>query len=270
MAMSTSYLERGEGRIAYDVQGDGPLVGCVHGMGDLRTTFRFLTPALVAAGYRVATMDLRGHGDSDDGFTSYDDVAAGQDVLALIEHLGGPALLVGNSMGAGASVWAAAENPAAVAGLALLGPFVRDPKVNPIMELAMRLALVKPWGPGAWRAYYRRSFPGRAPADLADHQRRISQSMTRGDHWRSFVRTTHTSHAPAEARLGRVDAPVLVVMGDKDSDWSDPVGEARFVAEALNGELLLVPGAGHYPMAECPEVVNPAVVAFAGRVHVRA
>jgi pimeloyl-ACP methyl ester carboxylesterase len=54
-------------------------------------------------------------------------------------------------------------------------------------------------------------------------------------------------------------------MGTKDRDWPDPTGEARFVAEALHGELVLVDGAGHYPMAEYPEIVNPALVAFASR-----
>lgn len=269
--MVTSYLNRGEGRIAYDLQGEGPLVVCLHGMGDLRSLFRFLTPALVEAGYRVATMDLRGHGESDDGFAAYDDVAAGQDALALTGNLdAGPALLVGNSMGAGAAVWAAAEEPAKVAGLALVGPFVRNPKANPLMALAYRLLLVKPWGPAAWGAYYRRSYPGRPPADLAEHQQRIRHSMRHGDHWRSFVKTTRTSHAPVEARLDEVQAPVLVVMGKKDQDWPDPVAEAHFVAEALNAELLLVPDAGHYPVAEYPELVNPAVIELADRVHSRA
>jgi pimeloyl-ACP methyl ester carboxylesterase len=263
-------LDRGEGRIAYEVQGGGPLVVCLHGMGDLRSLFRFLTPELVAAGYRVATMDLRGHGDSDDGFSAYDDVAAGQDALALIEHVGGPALLVGNSMGAGAAVWAAAEDPAKVSGLVLVGPFVRNPQANPLMALAYRLLLVKPWGPGAWDTYYRKSYPGRPPADLAEHQQRIRDSMRRGDHWHSFVKTTRTSHAPVEARLGEVRAPALVVMGDKDQDWKDPVGEARFVAETLHGELLLVPDSGHYPVAEYPELVNPAAIAFADKTHGRA
>ncbi|MCG6958125.1 MAG: alpha/beta hydrolase, partial [Gemmatimonadetes bacterium] len=86
---TTRYLSRPGGRIAYDVRGDGPLVACVPGMGELRSSYRFLTPALTAAGYRVATMDLRGHGDSDVTFDAYDDVAAGSDVLALIGELGG-------------------------------------------------------------------------------------------------------------------------------------------------------------------------------------
>ena len=48
-------------------------------------------------------LDLRGHGDSDTTFATHGDVVTGQDALALVEHLGGPAVLVGNSMGAGAA-----------------------------------------------------------------------------------------------------------------------------------------------------------------------
>jgi pimeloyl-ACP methyl ester carboxylesterase len=59
-------------------------------------------------------------------------------------------------------------------------------------------------------------------------------------------------------------ASVLVVMGEKEQNRPESV------AEALNAELLLVPDAGHYPVAEYPELVNPAVIEFADRVHARA
>ena len=62
---TVSYLERSDGRVAYEETGTGPLVVCVPGMGDLRASYRFLRESLVAAGYRVVLMDLRGHGDSD-------------------------------------------------------------------------------------------------------------------------------------------------------------------------------------------------------------
>jgi pimeloyl-ACP methyl ester carboxylesterase len=268
-AMATSYLQREHGRIGYDVQGTGPLAVCLPGMGDLRSTYRFTVPALVEAGYRVATMDLRGHGDSDDGFPAYDDVAAGQDLLALIDELGGgPALVLGNSMGAGAAVWATAEAPGRISGLALFGPFVRNPKQSPVTTWLFRLAFVRPWGPAVWRMYLTKAHPSRPfPADQRD---RIFASLRRGRHWHSFVRTTRTTHAPAEARLAQVRVPTLVVMGTKDPDWPDPTAEARFVADALRGELLLVPGAGHYPMAEFPAQVNPALIAFAATATVRA
>src|SRR5919106_835129 len=135
---TTAFLERPGGRIAYDVGGAGPLVVLVPGMGDLRSVYRFVAPALVDAGYRVATMDLRGHGDSDATFDSYNDVALGADLIALIEHLGGPATIVGNSMGAGGAAWAAAQAPDLVTGLILVGPFVREVPVSWAAKLAFR------------------------------------------------------------------------------------------------------------------------------------
>jgi alpha-beta hydrolase superfamily lysophospholipase len=70
----TTYLARPEERVGYDVSGNDPLVVLVPGMGDIRRAYRFLAPPLREAGYRVATIDLRGHGDSDATFSSYGDV----------------------------------------------------------------------------------------------------------------------------------------------------------------------------------------------------
>ena len=262
---ATGYLMRPGGRIAYDVAGAGPLVVCVPGMGDLRSGFRALAPDLLRDGYRVATMDLRGHGDSDATFEAYDDVAAGTDVLALIEELGGgPAILVGSSMGAGAAAWAAAEAPDLVAALVLSGPFVRDPPTGRFAALSSRLALLRPWGPAAWNAWYARLFPGRGPAYRDAHRGRTRVSRRRPGGWAAFIATTHTSHAPVEARLGSITAPTLVVMGEKDPDFADPAGEATLVAGRLHGRTIVVRGAGHYPHAEYPEVVTPAILAFLG------
>ncbi|MEN6559463.1 MAG: alpha/beta hydrolase [Acidobacteriota bacterium] len=54
----------------------------------------------------------------------------------------------------------------------------------------------------------------------------------------------------------------LVIMGSRDADSPDPEAEAGLVAGRLNGRVLMVSGAGHYPQAEYPEVVNPAVIGF--------
>jgi pimeloyl-ACP methyl ester carboxylesterase len=265
-----SLLARPEGRIAYEVTGTGPLVVCVPGMGELRSSYRRTVPALVAAGFAVVTVDLRGHGDSDATFTSYDDVAAGGDVVALLEHLGAPAVLVGNSMGAGAAAWAAAERPDLVAGLVLVGAFVRNPPTSAVKTLAFRALMGGPWAPRMWSSYLPSLYPGRTPEDLDAHRAEILASMRRPGHSRAFRRTTRTSHAPVEARLDDVRAPVLVVMGDRDPDFADPAAEARWIADRLSGEVLLVPGAGHYPQVEEPEAVTPALVAFARRVTARA
>lgn len=263
---TTQFLDRGEGRIAYDIQGDGPLVICAPGMGDLRTSYRYLAPALAKHGYRVASMDLRGHGDSDLGFSRYDGVAAGTDLLALADRLGGPAILVGNSMAAGSAVWAAAESADVVKALVLLGPFVRQVAVGRLAELAFRIGLMRPWGPLAWNVYYGKLFPGHRPDDFDENRAKIRDSLRRPGRWSAFVATSHTSHAPAEARLDQVRQPTLVVMGDRDPDFPDPAAEARLVAERVHGEFFMVPNAGHYPQAEFPEIVTPRVAQFLDEV----
>jgi len=266
----TQHLQRPDGRIAYDVTGAGPLVVCIPGMGELRSSYRFTVPALVGAGYRVAAMDLRGHGDSDASFDRYDDVAAGQDALALVEHLGGPAVLLGNSMGAGAAAWAAAERPDLVNGLGLLGPFVRNPPTGRLTVAMFRVLMAPLWARLAWAAYLPSLYPGTKPDDFAEHRRTISASMRRPGYAAAFSRTTRTTHEPVEARLDEVDRPTLVVMGDRDPDFADPVAEAAWIAERLAARVLLVPGAGHYPQVEQPDLVNPALVEFCASVAPRA
>jgi pimeloyl-ACP methyl ester carboxylesterase len=157
-----------------------------------------------------------------------------------------------------------------VTGTVLIGPFVRQVPVGLVPRLAFRLALLRPWGLGAWNAYYAKLYPGRPPADLDEHRARIRESLRRPGHWRAFVATTHTSHAPVEARLADVHAPTLVVMGERDPDFPDPAAEAHLIADRLSANVLLVPEAGHYPQAEYPEIVTPAIVEFLAGVCRRA
>ena len=254
------HLARPEGRIAYDDGGgDGPLVVCVPGMGQVRQCYRLLRPHLMDRGHRVVAMDLRGHGDSDSDFTAYDDEALADDILALLEELGEPAVVVGNSMGAGAAVIAAAREPDRVAGLALLGPFVRDPDGGALQKLMFRVMMTKPWGPAAFLAYYPQWFPGDPYEGYEEDRERVADNLRRPGHWRALVRTSRTSHAPAERALPRVTAPTVVVMGEADVDWEDPVAEAGWVGTALDGEVVSVPGVGHYPQLQAPSVTAEAV-----------
>ena len=259
---ATSYLPRPGGRVGYDVSGAGPLIVLVPGMGDLRAAYRFLAPALRAAGYRVACTDLRGHGDSDSGFSSYGDAETAGDLIALIEALGAPAIVVGNSMGAGAAVLAAAGRPELVSGLVLVGPWVRNGKTSAIKRLLLRIIMARPWAAASWKAYLPKLYAGRPPVDFDDYRQQVVASLRRPGYARAFSLTTRTGHAAAEARLTNVSAPALVVMGDQDPDFPDPEAEAAWIAGALHAEVVMVPEAGHYPQSQRPDIVNGAVLHF--------
>jgi pimeloyl-ACP methyl ester carboxylesterase len=216
-------------------------------------------------------MDLRGHGDSDSTFTRYGDQATAEDVAALVAELGGPAVVVGNSMGAAAAVLAAVDEPKAVTGIVLVAPFVRDPQSSLVSRLTLRLAMARPWAARAWRAYLPTLFAGRKPVDLSAHLDAVAASMRRPGYARAFHQTVRQgSHAAAEQALAAVRAPALVVMGQLDPDWPDPGAEARWIGDALSATVELVPDAGHYPQAQQPETTARAVRTFAESVTSRA
>src|SRR4051794_23921263 len=148
--MSTIRVQSDGGELACEVEGEGPLVVCAPGLGDLRAEYRYLAPRLVAAGFRAASVDVRGHGDSSVSFSDYAASAVGRDLVAIVRALGGPALLVGTSMSAAAAVWAAAQAPELVRGIVLIGPFVRDVPLSGFQRTMLKLALLRPWGPKAW------------------------------------------------------------------------------------------------------------------------
>ncbi|MDN4480692.1 alpha/beta fold hydrolase [Demequina muriae] len=264
----THYIDRPEGRVAYDIQGEGPLLVLVPGMGELRSSYRFLTPALVDAGYTVATTDLRGHGDSATTFAAYGDVETAGDIRALIAELGGSAVIVGNSLAAGAAVIVAAEHPDEVEGLVLVGPFVRNPPANAFMRAMFRAMMAPAWIAPVWKGYMPTLYAGRKPDDFDEYRAAVVANLKRKEYGRAFSQTTRqTDHDPAEAKLGAVTAPTLVIMGDKDPDFKDPAAEARFVGEALEGRVVMVADAGHYPHSQQPAETAAAVIEFLGSVH---
>lgn len=280
MASSVSFLPRplgigaAIGRVAYELRGEGPLVVTVPGMGDLRSADAGLAEALAADGFRVASLDLRGHGDSDVGFAELGDPATASDLVALVEELGGPAVLVGTSMGASSALLAAAERPDLVRGVVLLSPFVRSaPGPAALGRMLYRVLFARPWGAAAWAAYYRGALNrGVAPADHAQHMAEIRAALGRRGRLADFRRLTLVlDHAPVAARLGEVRVPALAVIGALDPDYRDPAAELAHIAEVLPGaRTLLVDDAAHYPHRQRPELVLPAVRAFVAETAARA
>ena len=87
---------------------------------------------------------------------------------------------------------------------------------------------------------------------------------------KAFSRTTHTSHDLAQARLADVTAPVLVMMGEQDPDFSDSRAEADWIARALRAQVVMVPQAGHYPQSQRPDITTGAALRFLESVTGRA
>ncbi|TLF94921.1 alpha/beta hydrolase [Nocardia cyriacigeorgica] len=95
---------RGSGGIelAADQYGpaDGPLVVFLHGGGQTRHSWKQTGAKLAATGMRVVTLDARGHGDSQwSAERDYKRETMVEDLIEVLGQLGGPAVVVGASMG---------------------------------------------------------------------------------------------------------------------------------------------------------------------------
>jgi len=208
----------------------------VPGLGDVRQEYRYLAPRLAAAGYRAVSIDLRGHGGSSPHWPSYAADAFADDLVALVDHLGGgPAVLVGNSFAADPAVRVAARHPERVRGLVLIGAFVRAAKVSPLMAALMRVLFHGPWKVRAWAWYYGTLFPGRRPEDFAAFRRALTANLAESGRFEAVQALMFRDEPTVEAELGKVLAPTLTVMGGKDPDFPDPAGEAAWIAAQTGG-----------------------------------
>jgi pimeloyl-ACP methyl ester carboxylesterase len=272
------YLEVLGGRIAYEVMGQGPLIVLSHGVGDLRQSYRFLAPLLVKAGYGVANANLRGHGDSSIGFESISCADVAGDLLALIRHLGGPAVIVGQSFSGGAATIAAAQAPELVAAIVEVGPFTRVAKTDLGAMLRIRRyrqGIFRMGGVMAfhslrlWLRYQDLAYPTK-PIDWSDYKAALRAKLTEPGRMSEFqktmsLKTMKTNGPEAEAQLPNVQCPALIVMGTADPDFPDPAAEGEAIVAALRpglGTLRTLDGAGHYIQAERPVDLAALVTGF--------
>ena len=267
--------------IAYEVTGAGPLVVLAHGLGDSRHSYRFLAPALVAAGYRVADLDLRGCGDSSLGWAGYTRTDIAGDLVALVRHLGGPAVLVGQSISGGAATIAAANEPDLFTALIELAPFTRKQSYplgglitvrryrsgfNRMMRTTFLGSLP------SWMKYLDLAYPVK-PADWNTEKARIEAKLTEPGRMTVLKAMCQANPGDAAAQLPNVTCPVLVIEGSLDPDWPHPRAEGEKIVADLPhglGELVVLDGAGHYPHAQTPEEVLAVALPFLAKTATHA
>lgn len=275
----TEFLTLDGGVIAYEETGEGPLVVLAPGMGNGRDAYRAVAPRLTAAGYRVASVDLRGSGESSVRWPSYSRTDIAGDLVAVIRHLGGPAVLVGHSVSGGAATIAAATAPELITGLVELAPFTRaqafrlgDLRHTAYRKGMLRLTRAMTGSIAAWKSYLDLAHPGRKPAGWDAHVAGVEAMLAEPGRMKALRKTGTTSADDAGVHLGNVRCPVLVVEGSLDPDWPDPRAEGEAVVAALPaglGRLEVVDGAGHYPHVQYPDETAQLILAFL-REHARA
>jgi pimeloyl-ACP methyl ester carboxylesterase len=159
-------------RLAYTIHGDGPRTFVlVHGLLLSQKMHGPLAKALAERGHRVVTLDLLGHGKSarPRDMTLYSMSFFGEQMIALLDHLElDEAVLGGTSLGANATLEAAAHAPERVRGMVLEMPVLDNALLaaavaftplmvaltfgEPVMRALARGAKRVPTGRGPWLA----------------------------------------------------------------------------------------------------------------------
>jgi pimeloyl-ACP methyl ester carboxylesterase len=275
------YLKLAGETLTYDVTGRGPLVVLAHGIGDSRHSYRLLAPILVAAGYRVANVDIRGCGDSSLDWDGYSRSDIAGDLVAVVRHLGGPAVIIGHSISGGAATIAAATAPDLITGVVELAPFTRAQsfdlgglvRVRRFRTGYSQLAQVMLLGRlASWTRYLDVAYPVK-PADWAGELARIEAKLGEPGRMKVLQAMCKANPSDAGAQLPHVACPVLVIEGSLDPDWRDARAEGqRIIAELPRGlgQLAVIEGAGHYLHAQNPDQVAALALPFMATVAAHA
>jgi pimeloyl-ACP methyl ester carboxylesterase len=212
----------------------GPTMVLVHGLGGSHLNWLEAGPGLATGGRRVLALDLAGFGRTPRAGRSAR-VRANQRLLGrfLDQVVGGPAILVGNSMGGMIALLEAADHPWRVAALVLVDPAMpRGRGIRLDLEGVRVLAAELRSG-------------GRERTALALPDAAFVQAI------RSMV-TTLMWPRRYLALIGGVDVPTLVVHGA--ADRLVPLAAIQAVISTRpEWTLQVMEGVGHVPQLEAPD-----------------
>jgi pimeloyl-ACP methyl ester carboxylesterase len=207
---------------------------------------------------------------TDDAITQTD--IAG-DLLALIRHFGGPAIIVGHSISGGAATVAAAKDPDLVAGVVEISPFTKAQSISLgglVRIRRYRRGMFRLMGTQMlhslriWMRYLDLAYPAK-PADYADYMAALAAKLREPGRMAEFMKTGKAKATEGGAQLPNLTVPALIIEGTSDPDFADPRAEGEAIVAAMptgRGTVATVDGAGHYAHAQSPDAVAALIVPF--------
>ncbi len=251
---------------AYTVEGDGPPVVLIHGMGLTRDMWDWQLPPLRER-FTVIRYDLLGHGESVARPGRYEmDDFVGQ-LRELLDHLGVTrAAIAGFSLG-GLIVRAfALAHPDRCTAIAILNS-AHDRTDDERAAMRKRLAIAYEQGPAptidvALARWFTDGFAAANPGVLD----RVRRWMEANDPkvYPEIYRVLAESDAGLATSISDIRCPALVLACEEDHGNS--VDMARRMAALMpNAEIAVVPKLKHMALAEDPAAISAPLVSFLER-----
>lgn len=255
--------------IEYEIQGDGPPLVLVAGLGYDRWMWHKMVPGL-AQNFRVITFDNRGVGGSDKPAGPYSAQLLASDTAALLRALGiEKTAVMGHSMGGFVAQALALACPEMVHKLVLSATNFGGPRHVPVTQEALAVLMDTATDP------LTRLKNGILISCAAGFEERQPQVV---EEWLAY-RAAHpidpngyqaqmgvglglmSAEAAFEQKLSAVTAPTLLLSGAEDKVV--PPANVDLLAEMIpHAQKVILDGAGHFFPFEVPETAVAIVCDF--------
>ncbi len=256
----TKYIAVNGAKLGYRMYGSGssqPPILFLHG-GFLRSSSGLYDELLelLAERYTVYALDLRGHGASADAWPGWSLEALADDIPAFSHalELDSP-VLIGHSLGAFTSLYAAIRHPGMFTALCLLSPGPANPTLDPVNALDFLIEHGHDrhvLNEGISRMFVRP--PGRMLDVMLDAITLIDKEV-----FRALKR--QNAQISIDDRLKEVSAPVLIICGERDNVV--PASKQHDIARKVQcSKEVIFSTEGHMLPNERPALVAREILAF--------
>jgi 3-oxoadipate enol-lactonase len=237
------------GRTMIEIDGAGPAVVFVHGLGGTSNSFQMLLGAL--AGFRCVRPDLPGSGRSPRPFQALTMELFIETVSEVLQKVGGhPAHLVGHSLGTLVCLRLATQRPEWVKSLTLFGP-IAEPSDAARQRLRDRARAARQDGMTA----IAEAATSGGLSSTSINANALLAPFVRESHMRQdpegFAQSCEALAAAEGADLRFLRCPTLVVTGDEDA--IGPPSVAQAIADKVKGsKVKILEHCGHWTPFERP------------------
>jgi pimeloyl-ACP methyl ester carboxylesterase len=257
----------------------------IHGFGASIGHWRKNIPVLAAAGYQVFALDLLGFGGSDKAKVDYTMELWAELLKDFYNtHIQTPAIFIGNSIGALLSLIVLTEYPEIAAGGVLInsagGLSHRPQELNPLLRIFMatfnKLVANPVTGKFVFNRIRQKSQIRRTLYQVYRDRNAVTDELVdllyipSCDPGAQAVFASILTAPPGpspSSLLPKLEWPLLVIWGEEDP-WTPITGADVYRLAQKDGKdvkIVPVPGAGHCPHDEVPDVVNGEIISWLGR-----
>ncbi len=250
--------------LAYSDTGSGLPIVFLHAFPLNRTMWSAQEQAL-SSQFRVITVDLRGHGESDAPLWRYTLDQAADDVRALMDHLSiRQAVLVGLSMGGYILFAFYRKFPDRVKGLVLADTRAQADTAEGRDGRFQMAQVAYRQGPAAIADLMIPKLL--SPASISSNPElvRTVRTMIEGNQISGISGDLMAMAERADSIpfLNEIACPTHIIVGELDQ--ATPPSDAKLMADRIPGaRLSIIPGAAHLANLEQPDTFNRIVAAFA-------